>query len=114
MDTASDGGDTTESEGEEARPVMVKFAKRENVAKSQQKKVGHRISFTEKREKKSAAVWSKVTCHGSESEEAESERCLLLASHEDQRGKFDQIEEKYLDSIFPKGNRGKFNSRVGP
>ncbi len=48
LEVASDeGGDTTESEGEEVKPITVRFAKRENIAKAKQKKVGRRKTFTE-------------------------------------------------------------------
>ena len=112
--TSSDGGDTTESEGEDAKPVTVRFAKQENMAKSSQKKVGHRMTFTEVAEnRKSDEVWRKVEYFGMESEEAEEERRLLLAGSDDQHLMFSQSEEKFLDSIFPKEATGEKESANG-
>lgn len=96
---SDEGGDTTESEGEEAKPVTVRFARPTNAAKAQ-KKVGRKLTFTENSSK--AREWTAVAYHGVESEEAEEERRLLFAAEEDQRDWFRLPEDKYLDSIFPK------------
>lgn len=98
---ASDDGDTTESEGEEAKPVTVRFAKQVNPAKAQ-KKVGHKLTFTEN--SKTNREWTNVTYYGVESEEADEERRLLLAGEdaEDQSDQFSMPEGRYLDTIFPK------------
>lgn len=96
---SDDGGDTTESEGEEVKPVTVRFAKPVNPAKAE-KKVGHKLTFTECTN--APRVWTTVAYHGVESEEAEEERKLLFAGDDNQSDLFSMLEEKYLDSIFPK------------
>lgn len=96
---SDDGGDATESEGEEAKPVTVRFSKPVNPAKAQ-KKVGHRQTFTES--EKASRDWTNVAYHGMGSEEAEEERKLLFAGDEDQSDRFCMSSEKYLDCIFPK------------
>ncbi len=107
MSAYSKDGDTTGSEGEEAKPVTVKFAKQENIAKSQ-KKVGQKLSFTDTMEKKKTTfAWTEIPYFGIDSEEAEEERRLLLAGDEDQRGIFSLPEEKYLDYIFPREESGQ-------
>lgn len=95
------GGDTTESEGEDAKLVTVRFSKPDGMGRSQ-KKVGHRNTFTEVNEnRKSSQAWSRAGFFGADSEEADEERRLLLASKEDQSGTFDLLEEQYLNLIFP-------------
>ena len=104
------GGDSTatESEGEEARPVFVKFARRENKAKGQEKDgasggVGRRVNFQEFMEnKKSSEAWITVNFNDIDSEEAADERRLLFAEHDDQSGVFTQTMEGYVDTICPK------------
>ena len=96
---SDEGGDTTESEGEEAKPVTVRFARPTNAAKAQ-KKVGRKLTFTENSGK--AQEWIPVAYNGIESEEAEEERRLLFAAEDDQRDRFQLPEDKYLDSLFPK------------
>jgi DNA-directed RNA polymerase-3 subunit RPC5 len=96
---SDDGGDTTESEGEEAKPVTVRLAKPVNPAKSQ-KKVGHKQTFSES--SNVPLSWTTVEYHGVESEEADEERKLLFAEDDDQSHRFSMPEKKYLDSIFPK------------
>lgn len=99
--TSDDGGDTTESEGEEAKPVTVRFAKRENIAKAKQKKVGRKKIFTEAMQSaKSAQTWTEVTYHGAETEEADEERRLLFESTEEKEVEFGVSEKSYLDRIF--------------
>lgn len=96
------GGETTESEGEESKPVMVRFSKPEGAGKSQ-RKVGHRKSFTETKDGiRSSLVWARAEFFGMESEEADEERRLFLAGGEDQRGEFNLSEEQYLNVIFPR------------
>lgn len=104
------GGDSTatESEGEEARPVVVKFARRENKAKVQGKDgasggVGRRVNFQEFMEnKKSSEAWITVNYNDIDSEEAADERRLLFADRDDQSGVFTQTMEGYIDTICPK------------
>ena len=107
------GGDTTESEGEEAaKPVMVRFSKPEGAAKAH-KKVGYRKLFTEVR--KSSRLdnsWSRAAFFGMDSEEAEDERRLLLAEGEDQCGSFNLSNSQYLDMMFPHVN-GKHEEKNG-
>ena len=99
----SEGGDTTESEGEEAKPVIVKFARKENKAKGQQKGVGRRINYQEFVEnKKSSEAWVKVHYNDIDSEEAAEERRLLFAEREDQSSVFSQTVKGYVDTICPK------------
>lgn len=101
--SGSDGGDTTESEGEEAKPVVVKFARRENKAKSQQKGIGRRLNYQEVMEnQKSSDTWIPVQFNGVESDEASEERRLLFAEHDDQRKLFSQTPESYIDTVCPK------------
>ena len=105
--TLSNDVDTTESEGEEAKPVTVRFARRENAVKSQ-KKFRHKLSYTEAMENhKSSRVWDNVSYYGVMSEEAKEERGLLFAEKDDQRGRFCLSEEKYLDSISLKKDYGE-------
>ena len=105
------GGDTTatESEGEEAKPVIVKFARRESKVKGQGKGssggggVGRRVNFQEFMEnKKSSEAWITVNYNDIESEEAAEERRLLFAEKDDQSGVFVQTVEGYVDTICPK------------
>ena len=96
---SDEGGDTTESEGEEAKPVTVRFAKPRNPAKAE-KTVGYRQTFTES--EKASKEWVPVAYHGVESEEANEERRLLFTRGEDQSSWFGMSEGKYLDAIFPK------------
>ena len=99
---ATSEGDTTESEGEEAKPIMVRFSKPDGAGKSQ-RKVGHKRSFTETKEAaKPDQSWVRAEFFGADSEEAEEERRLLLAGEEDQRRSFDLSEEQYLNVIFPR------------
>ncbi len=98
---ANSGGDTTESEGEESRPVMVRFSKPGGAGKSQ-RKVGHRKSFTEtKQSLKSDQSWTRAEFWGMETEEAEEERRLFLAGADNQCRVFSLSEKQYLDAIFP-------------
>ena len=60
----SDGGDTTESEGEDAVPVTVKFARQ--AAPGKTKSVQRKKSFLESE----SHDWSDVRYYGVESEEA--------------------------------------------
>jgi DNA-directed RNA polymerase-3 subunit RPC5 len=101
------GGDSTatESEGEEARPVVVKFARRESKVKGQGKGggVGRRVNFQEFMEnKKSSEAWITVNYNDIDSEEAAEERRLLFAERDDQSGIFTQTMEGYVDTICPK------------
>jgi len=101
-DGMNSGGDTTESEGEEAaKPIMVRFSKPEGAGKAQ-KKVGYKKSFTEvKKAGSSEHSWSRAAFFGMDTEEAEDERRLLLAEGVDQSGVFDLANNQYLDVIFP-------------
>ena len=55
--TTNSGGETTESEGEDAKLVTVKFSKPDGVGRSQ-KKVGHKMTFTEVKENlRSSQTW---------------------------------------------------------
>lgn len=99
------GGDTTESEGEEVKPVVVKFARRESKVKGQQKTggVGRRINFQEFMENKdSSDAWLPVSYNDVDSEEASEERRLLFAEREDQTTIFSQKVDRYVDTICPK------------
>ena len=102
------GGDSTatESEGEEPKPVIVKFARRESKVKSQGKGgggVGRRVNFQEFMEnKRSSEAWITVDYNDIDSEEAAEERRLLFAERDDQSGVFAQTVEGYVDSICPK------------
>ena len=103
------GGDTTatESEGEEAKPVIVKFARRESKVKGQGKSsgggVGRRVNFQEFMEnKKKSEAWIAVNYNDIDSEEAAEERRLLFAERDDQSGVFSQTVQGYVDNICPK------------
>ena len=97
------GGDTTGSEGEEAKPVVVKFARRDSKVKGQQKGVGWKMNFQEAMEKrKSSEAWITVEYKGVESEEACEERRLLFAERDDQMELFSQTAESYIDSVCPR------------
>ena len=76
----SNDGDTTESEGEEAKPVTVRFAKRESLAKAQKPGVHRRQNYEEVVEEQlSAEKWIDVEYHGVESEEAiEVSTCITI------------------------------------
>lgn len=101
--SGSDGGDTTGSEGEEAKPVVVKFARRESKVKGQQKGVGRRINFQEVMEnRKSSESWLSVQYNDLESEEASEERRLLFADRDDHTGVFSQTMESYVDTVCPR------------
>lgn len=64
-------GDTTESEGEEAKPVTVRFAKREGLAKSQKSGVSRKQNYKEVVEEQQAAEqWINVEYYGVDTEEA--------------------------------------------
>ena len=52
-------------------------------------------------------MWTKLTYFGTDTEEADEERRLLLANKEDQQWQFTLTEEQYLDAIFPKGMTGE-------
>lgn len=97
------GGDTTESEGEEAKPVVVKFARRESKVKSQQKSVGRRMNFHEAMEnRRTSENWITVQYNNLESYEAAEERRLLFADHENQSSLFSQTMEDYVDTVCPR------------
>ena len=100
---ANAGGDTTESEGEDAKLVTVRFANPEGMGKSQ-KKVGHKMSFTEmKKSLQSAQEWNKAEFFGEDSEEASEERQLLFANTTDRhKTTFDLKEEQYMNVMFPR------------
>ena len=101
--SGSDGGDTTESEGEEAKPVVVKFARRESKVKSQQKNVGRRQNFQEVMEnRRSSENWVPVEYNDVDSEEAGEERKLLFADRDDQTKVFSQSMDGYIDVVCPK------------
>ena len=96
------GGDTTGSEGEEAKPVVVKFARRENKVKSQQKGIGRKKTFQETREERETSeAWVAVKYNGAESEEAAEERRLLFADRDDQREVFSQATRSYVNAVCP-------------
>ena len=99
----SDGGDTTGSEGEEAKPVVVKFARRESKVKGQQKGISRRMNFQEVMEnRKTSEPWLAVQYNDVESEEASEERRLLFADRDDHTGVFSQTMESYVDTVCPR------------
>lgn len=96
------GGDTTGSEGEEAKPVVVKFARRENKVKGQQKSIGRKKNFEEAMsERKMSEAWVTVEYKGAESEEACDERRLLFADRDNQSDIFSQTMENYVNAVCP-------------
>ncbi|XP_064406985.1 DNA-directed RNA polymerase III subunit RPC5-like [Halichondria panicea] len=88
---AGSDGETTESEGEEAVPVNVRFARQKG-----QSAYPLRKSFAET----NRCDWSDATYYGIESEEATEERGLLFAS-EDAGVNFDLRPSEYLNVVCP-------------
>ena len=91
-------GETTESEGEEAKPVQVRFARPDSVraAHSRQK-----VSYETQEQQREEEVWVPLFYHGVDSEEATEERQLLFASDEDHKGIFSVPQSEYLDMVCP-------------
>jgi len=92
-------GETTESEGEEAKPVQVRFARPDSVraAHSRQK-----VSYETQEQQREEEAWVPLYYHGVDSEEATEERQLLFASdEEDHRGMFTVAQSEYLDMVCP-------------
>ena len=91
-------GDTTGSEGEEAKPVQVRFARPDSVRASQSVR---KPSYQSQEQQREEETWVPLLYHGMDSECATEERQLLFASEEDHRNVFGVTQSEYLDVVCP-------------
>lgn len=91
-------GDTTGSEGEEAKPVQVRFARPDSVRASQSVRKPSYQLLEQQREEE---AWVPLLYHGVDSECATEERQLLFASEENHRDVFGVTQSQYLDLVCP-------------
>lgn len=91
-------GDTTGSEGEEAKPVQVRFARPDSVRASQSVR---KPSYQSQEQQREEETWVPLLYHGMDSECATEERQLLFASEEDYRNVFGVTQSEYLDVVCP-------------
>ncbi|XP_022319153.2 DNA-directed RNA polymerase III subunit RPC5-like [Crassostrea virginica] len=94
---AGDGGESSQDEEEEVKPVTVKFAQQE----SEEAKARRMASFDYLQKKQQEEAWQKLQYHNITSGRAEAERLQLYAGKGSELSEFQLQAGEYLQALMP-------------
>ncbi|XP_062611114.1 DNA-directed RNA polymerase III subunit RPC5-like [Saccostrea cucullata] len=100
---AGDGGESSQDEEEEVKPVTVKFAQQE----SEEAKARRMASFNYLQKKQQEEAWQPLNYHSISSGRAESERLQLYAGKGDELSEFQLQPGEYLQALMPETDQAK-------